>query len=362
MDESSYKLRKLVDYLAKIRGRHTELVTVYVPAGYNMDVVRSHLASEADTAGNIKSKTVRTNVVTAIERMLTEMRKYKNTPKNGLVLFSGNVSEIEGKPDYKIFTIEPPEPINVRLYRCDQIFIVEPLQELLLAKHSYGLVVMDHREANLAFMRGKSITIVKNMDSPIAGKMKAGGQSAERFQRGREEEIKHFFKKIADAMKDAYFNKEELRGIIIGGPGPAKNDFYESGYLLDEIHKKIIGIKDVGDTGENGLRELLAKSEELLEKEELIAEQKILNEFLGNMAKDTGLASYGEAEVQKNLENGTVKLLLLSEALPEEKVDKFIEIAKQFGTEIALISEQTQEGVQLKELGGFGAILRYKTH
>ena len=67
-------------------------------------------------------------------------------------------------------------------------------------------------------------------------------------------------------------------------------------------------------------------------------------------------------EVKENLEKGAVDKLLLSEALPEEKIDEFSEIAKQFGSEVILISEETQEGVQLRELGGFGAILRYKTN
>ena len=58
MDELKYKLKKLVKRLEKIKGRHTELVSVYIPACHNLDVVKSQLASEADTASNIKSKPV----------------------------------------------------------------------------------------------------------------------------------------------------------------------------------------------------------------------------------------------------------------------------------------------------------------
>ena len=130
-EEEKYRLKRLLDELAKIRGRHTELVSVYVPAGYNLSVEVAHLASEAGTAENIKSKTVRTNVVTALERILSELKKYPKTPEHGLVLFSGNVSEVEGKPNYKLWAIHPPEPINVRLYRCAQEFVLEPLREQL---------------------------------------------------------------------------------------------------------------------------------------------------------------------------------------------------------------------------------------
>ncbi len=362
MDEEHYKLKKLVNKLEKIRGRHTELVSVYIPAGHNLDAVKAQLYSEADTASNIKSKTVRTNVITAIEKMITELKKYKKTPENGMVLFSGNVSDVEGKPDFKIWVIHPPEPINVKLYRCDSFFVLEPLKEMLEAKHTYGLIVLDHKDANIALLKGKSIIELNNMHSFVPGKMKAGGQSAPRFQRERQEEIKQFFKKIADRAAGSFSDVKNLTGILIGGPGPAKEDFYHGAFLPENLKKKVIAVKDISDTGSQGLRQLVLKSGEVLAQEEIIAEKKILDEFFRHLAKDDGFASYGEYEVKKNLENGSVEKLLLSEALPEEKIEKFSEIAKQFGTEVILISEETQEGVQLRELGGFGAILRYKVN
>jgi len=360
MDEERYKLKKLINMLEKIKGRHTELVSVYIPAGHNLDAVKAQLASEADTASNIKSKTVRTNVITAIEKMLTELKKFKKTPDNGMVLFSGNVSDVEGKPDYKIWVIIPPEPINVKLYRCDSYFVVEPLKELIEAKNVYGLIVLDHKEANLALLKGKNIIPVQDMQSYVMGKFRKGGQSAQRFEREREEQIKYFFKKIGMKAKESFSQIENLKGILIGGPGPAKEDFYHGNFLPENLKKKVIAVKDVSDTGEHGLRELVLKSEDVLAQEEIIAEKKILDEFFKHLAKDDGFASYGEAEVKSNLQKGVVEKLLLSEALPEEKIEEFSEIAKQFGTEVILISEDTQEGVQLRELGGFGAILRYR--
>jgi peptide chain release factor subunit 1 len=359
-DEEKYRLKRLLDELAKIRGRHTELVSVYIPAGYNLPSEVAHLAQEAGTAENIKSKTVRTNVVTALERILSELRKYSKTPEHGLVIFSGNISETEGKPDFRLWAIHPPEPINVRLYRCDQTFILDPLRDLFEAKNVYGLVLVDVKEATLALLKGKSIVPVKELESYVTGKFKTGGQSATRFAHEREEQIKYFFNKVADIMKASFLGIKNLRGIIVGGPGPSKHDFINSGYLPTELQRLIIGVKDVGYTGEQGLHELMNKSEDLLKNEEIIEEKKILDEFFTQIARGTGLASYGEAEVLHNLENGTVSKLLLSEALPTEKIDKFVDAAKTFSTEVTFISEETNEGKQLKELGGFGAILRYK--
>ena len=361
MDEIHYKLKKLVSKLEKIRGRHTELVSVYIPAKYNLDAIKAQLSSEADTASNIKSKPVRQNVITAIEKMISELKKYKKTPERGMVLFSGNISEIEGKPNYQIWVIHPVEPINIKLYRCDSFFVVEPLKRQIEAKHSYGLIALDHRDASLALLKGSSISFLHNMHSFVTGKMKAGGQSAPRFQRERQEEIKQFFKKFGEKANKSFLNVKNLNGILIGGPGPAKEDFYKGDYLSNELKKKVIAVKDISDTGEQGIRELVMRSKDILAKEDIILEKNILEKLFKHLAKDDGFSSYGEEEVMQNLKRGAVETLLLSDTLPEEKIDTFSEISKEFGTKVMLISTETQEGNQLKELGGFGAILRYKT-
>jgi peptide chain release factor subunit 1 len=217
---------------------------------------------------------------------------------------------------------------------------------------------MELREASIAILKGSSILPVKEIESQVMGKFKAGGQSAARFSRIREGQVKDWMKKVS-AMMNQIFRGKEITGLLVGGPGPAKDDFVNN-YLSEELKKKIITIQDIGYTGDQGLKELVAKSEQILEKEEIVADKKLMNEFLAHLAKDDGLSSYGEAEVMTNLETGAVEKLLLSESLTEEQVEKFSAKAEEFGTQIHLISIDFQEGMQLKELGGFAAVLRYK--
>ena len=49
------KLKKFIRELASIRGRHTELVSVYVPQDYDLNKIVNHLSQEQGTADNIKS-------------------------------------------------------------------------------------------------------------------------------------------------------------------------------------------------------------------------------------------------------------------------------------------------------------------
>ena len=357
--EPKYKLKQIIKELEKIKGRHTELVTVYVPAGFNLNVITSHLSQELGTAQNIKSKTTRKNVINALEKVLQELKKYKKTPENGMAIFCGNVSGEEGRPEYKIWVIEPPEPLGIRLYRCDQQFILDPLKDMLEAKYAYGLLLIDDKNACIGVLKGKRVVCLKEMKSIVPGKFKAGGQSAPRFQRLREELKKDWFRKVSQTAIEEFKKIENLRGILLGGPGPTKEIFLNGGWLK-EFGKKVIGVKDVGYTTENGLRDLVEKCEDILQKEEIMEEKRIVGEFLENLAKETGLAIYGENEVRKALEAGAVEKLLLSEEIPIEKIEEFSEIAKQFSTQVFIISTETPEGEQLFRLGGFGAIARYR--
>ncbi|MBU0979923.1 MAG: peptide chain release factor aRF-1 [Nanoarchaeota archaeon] len=357
-----YALKKFIKGLEVHRGRHTELVSVYVPSGYDMNKVINHLSQEQGTASNIKSSSTKKNVIDALEKMIQHLRLYKRTPENGLAVFSGNVAEREGQQDFKVWSVEPPVPLKTRIYRCDKEFQLDLLRVMLESKEIYGLIVMDRREANIALLKGKAIIPLVSSHSYVPGKFKAGGQSAARFARLREGAAKDFYKKIAEYVKEQFLGMAELKGIIVGGPGPTKYEFVDGGYITTEVKNKIIAIKDISYTDQFGLQELLDKSQDVLASEEVTSEKKIMNRFLQLLSTKPLMVSYGEAEVGKNLKNGTVEVLLLSEALDDEQIDGFETTAKEFSTDVRIISIETREGQQLKDIGKVAAILRYEVH
>src|SRR3989344_8065882 len=129
MPLSKYELAELLEELSKIRGRHTELVTVLIPAGQNINIVANQIDAEKSTADNIKSKTTRKNVMASLEMISRELKFYKKTHDNGIAIFCGNVSEKEGQEDIKLWIVEPPQELRVRLYRCDKEFVLESLKQ-----------------------------------------------------------------------------------------------------------------------------------------------------------------------------------------------------------------------------------------
>jgi peptide chain release factor subunit 1 len=354
------KLGRLIKELEKIHGRHTELVTIYVPKGYDINLVVNQVFQEQGTAQNIKSKTTRKNVIGALEKILQELKLYKRTPENGMVIFSGNASEREGLADIKIWVIEPPEPLSTKMYRCDQEFVLEPLREMLEEKYVYGLVVVDNKNAAIGTLRGKHIECLKEMNSIVPGKFRAGGQSSTRFARLRQELAKDWYKKIADEMKRAFLDIKNLKGILMGGPGPTKETLLETGYIDERLRSKVIAVKDIGYSDSFGLQELVERSFDELSDEKYVEERKILQDFFGNLARNTGLVDYGREAVKKELGIGAVETLLLSEALDEQEILEFEALCKSYGVNMVIISKETREGQQFNEIGGIGAILRFK--
>jgi len=357
-EKAKLLLRKLVKELSSYRARHTELISVYIPAGYNIDLVVNQLNSEAGTARNIKSSTTRKNVIAALEKMIGQLRLYKKTPPNGLAIFSGNVAEQPGQMDVRVWAIEPPEPLKIKMYKCDQTFYLEPLKEQMAVKVAYGLLVMDSREADIAILKGKSIIPISSLKSAIPGKFRAGGQSAARFARVREGMVKDFYKKIGEVVNKELSGKE-IVGILVGGPGPTKEDFVNGEYLSPEIKKKIIAIKHLGYTGEFGLNELVEKSQDVLAKEEIVREKQAFERFLTLLNTKPNLVAYGETEVKRAIEARAVELLLVSEEVPEKKIEELMTKVEKGGGETIIISKETREGQQLSGLGGIAAILRF---
>lgn len=358
-EKKKYKLKRFIKEIENRRGRGTELVSVYVPAEYDLNKISAHISQEQGTATNIKSKQTRDNVISALEKIIQHLKLYKKTPPNGLAVFAGNIAEREGQQDYQVWSIEPPIPLKQRLYRCDKEFVLEPLRDMLVDNEAFGLVVMDRREANIALLKGKSIIPLYSAESMVPGKFKAGGQSAARFARNRELAAKDFYQKVGQMIKDQFFESKDLKGIIVGGPGPTKYEFVEGNFITQQLKDKIIGIRDLSYTDEFGLQELLEKSQDILAEEGVVEEKKLVNKFFDLLAKKPGMVTYGKDDCMNQLKIGTVDIVLISEFVDEKIVDEFMDEAEKLGSSVEIISTETREGSQLKDLGGFAAILRY---
>ncbi len=397
--EKMFQLKRQLRKLEEYRGSGTELISVYIPSGSPIHEMGNKLREEMSQASNIKSKSTKLNVLGALERILNHFKIYGNKPpKNGIAIFCGNVSDNAAKTDIELFWLEPPEPLAIGAYRCDSKFFLEPLQTMMGSADSYGIVVLDGREATLAIVKGTYITIVKKIASMAHAKINKGGQSQRRYQRIIEEEIEYYYKKVGEAMDDGFLGK--VKGVVVGGPGPTKENFVKMSPFNYQI--KIMGVVDTGYTEEYGVREALSKSESILDQQEAVKEKILVDRFIKEVVSD-GLAAYGEKEVRNAIETRQAEKILISEGLsyttvfykctncstegkksyreqPLENIpctscngqmkmqtkelllDELTMMANQNEIPVEIISTNTAEGNQfLSGFGGLGAFLRYKS-
>ncbi|MBI4116443.1 peptide chain release factor aRF-1 [Candidatus Pacearchaeota archaeon] len=354
------ELEDVLNELEKYRGRQTELITVYVPAGQNIYSVVDQLEAEKSTAKNIKSTATRKNVGDALDKVARQLKSYKKTPENGVAIFCGNISKNEGQQDLQLWEILPPMPLKTRIYRCDKEFITQPLREMLEVDEVFGLLVMDRKDAAIGMLEGKSIELLQKMTSGVPSKVRAGGQSSQRFHRITEGLTKEFYKRVAEEMKKIFFEMPKLKGILVGGPIPTKDEFLDEEYLPTKLREKVIGVIDLGDADESGLKELVAKSREILANQEIIKEQKILEKFFETLGEKPDMAVYKEDDLRKALQYGAVNTLILSKNLDKNIARELKEMAENINANVEVVSTETKEGEQFFNISGMGGLLRFK--
>lgn len=415
MDEARkrYEFKKTLEKLQLQQGDGTELITLYIPPDKQIYDVTNQLKDEFGQCANIKSKQTKTNVQSAISSILSRLKYYKRPPEKGMAVFCGTVKLYGDRTDLQCTIIEPPEPLNLYMYRCSSSFELEPLLQMLEEKTVYGLLVLDRREAYWGFLRGNRIEPVGGATSTVPGKQRKGGQSAARFGRLREIAINEFYTKIGERSSAIYLAEkdffERFKGVLIGGPSPTKEEFEAGSYLHHEIQKRIVGLFDVAYTNEDGLAELVDAAQDALKGMTVVKEKAFMDRFLKELVKDGGLAAYGEESIRHNLEIGAVDTLLLSSKLRKSRlkikcqncdyttektisieagktvndvplgncpkctaplvleeeidiIDELTKLADQSSSKVEIISDDFEEGsILYSAFGGIAAILRYRT-
>src|SRR6056297_2914886 len=302
-DRKKYEFQKVIEDLRDYEGSGTQLVTIYIPPDKQISDVVAHVTQEHSEAANIKSKQTRTAVQDALTSIKDRLRYYDTyPPDNGMVLFSGAVDSGGGRTDMVTKVLEsPPQPVESFRYHCDSEFLTEPLEEMLADKGLYGLIVLDRREANVGWLKGKRIEPVKSASSLVPGKQRKGGQSAQRFARLRLEAIDNFYQEVAGMADDLFVpEREDLDGVLVGGPSPTKDEFLDGEYLHHELGDNVLGKFDVSYTDESGLSDLVDAGQAALAEADLMDDKSDMEKFFEEL-NGGKLATYGFEQTRENL-------------------------------------------------------------
>ena len=406
-----YKIRKTIEELSKIAGRGTELITVYIPKGKQLHEVITILREEQGTADNIKSDLTRTHVVDSLSKVVQRLKLYKKTPERGLAIFCGALPrEVGGPPGsevVKAFEIDPPKDMQTFLYRCDDHFHVDILKNMLKDENMIGFLAVDAKDAGWGLLHNDKIEVLKETSSGVAGKHRQGGQSAKRFQKLREMELTYYFNRLATITREYFIDIYPIKGLVISGPGPTKEEFINNNYLEYRLQNMIIATIDASYSGSEGIREAFVKSSDILSNFRMVEEKQIVEKLFNEINNNTGLGIYGLDDIINHLKNNIVDKIIITDntelyrieskckkcehiqekiverikvistktelqnsscpscqstdinVFDQDIIDYIAILALKTGTTVEVISGVSEHGTMLASIGKIGAILRY---
>lgn len=358
MDLKRLKLKRKIAELKELKGRHSSFTTLYVPPDKNLTDVINFVKAELAGAENIKSKANRKNVSDNLTAILSELTKIPELPENGIAFFFG-IQEEGGTQEEIRDIVVPPAPISQFVYICGREFVTEELESMVEPKSLSVIVLIEGGKVTIGYLRGKHIELVRDEDFYIIGKTRAGGQSARRYDRIRDEKMQDFFKYVAELLEELLIDKlDQVDAIILGGNTIRAQEFLEKGGLDYRLREKVAdAIISVGMIDETGLYQAVKEASRIMRESEIYAERKEWDSFMEDLMKGMNTVTYGKKEVMQALEQGRIDTVMVLEG--HELLDELVQEVENYGTEIMVFSNQTESGAQLESLGGIAARLRW---
>ena len=207
--------------------------------------------------------------------------------------------------------------------------------------------------------------------------------------------------------KEFFIDIYPIKGLVVSGPGPTKEDFLKSNYLEYRLQNMVIAVLDTSYSGSEGIREAFVKAGEVLSDFRLSEEKALVERLFREVNSHSGKGAYGLKDIIQFLKDNVIDTLLITddinlyrleikckrcqnmqeeiierlmiiprktellnkpcpncksmdqEAISQDLIDYFSLLAAQVGTKLEVISGVTEYGAMLGSLGKMGAILRY---
>ena len=282
-----------------------------------------------------------------LEAEKIDFSKFSNTLRITGKIISGEPEEYVQIGKHHTIDVELQRPVEIKKeWKSYQ------LQRIEKAKNSsknpkIGILVLDEGKALFALVKEYGVEFGPHLSSHAS-------KGDEKF----EEKRKQFFGDIAKYLKDMKVSK-----VVVASPGFAKDNLKKFIAERDEELLNKLQFESCSTAEESGAYELLKNGvlSKIASEQRIEEEFSILEKFLAELSKDSGLAVYGVEEVRNAVEcRALAKLLIVDELLRKEKeVEKLLEDSEKMKVEIFIFSSESEAGKQLAGLSGIAGILRF---
>jgi peptide chain release factor subunit 1 len=220
-------------------------------------------------------------------------------------------------------------------------------------------------------------------------------------------ELTYYFNRVAQITREYFIDIYPIKGLIISGPGPTKEEFVNDNYLEYRLQNMVISTIDASYAGAEGIRESFTKSMDILSNFRLVEEKQIVDKLFKQINSNSGLGVYGLDEILNYLKNNVVGTVIITDSVNlyrieskcnkckhmQEKIVERIKVIQiktelkntpcpsckslgmevleqdiieyisllsaKTGTTVEVISGVSEHGSMITNLGKIGAILRY---
>jgi peptide chain release factor subunit 1 len=409
-----FRMKKIIKTLEAARGAGTSVITLCIPPKEQIARATQMLTDELGACANIKSHTNKLSVQTAIVATITRLKMFTRVPTNGMILFCGTVLTEDGKEKKMTMDIEPFKPVSRSLYMCDNKFHTDELRRMLESDDKFGFIIVDGAGSLFATVAGSVKEKLGEIHVDLPKKHGRGGQSKNRFARIRQEKRHNYVRKVAE-LSTQYFitnDRPNVTGLVLAGSAEFKEVLAQSDLFDPRLKAVVLKIVDIAHPGEIGLNQAIELSGDSLSGVKLVAEKKLLIQFMSEISRDTEMFCFGIKDTMDCIEMGAVQTLIVYEDLeinryvisPSDKsgprilymteqeyhktgylsaqpttneenqtinftveaenlVDWIAVEYTKWGCQLELVSDKCQEGSQfVRGFGGIGGLLRYKVN
>ncbi len=399
-----HKLKKRIAYLSSKEAAEKAFISLYVPFDGTVEQTVAALKNELKTNTKLGG-----DAESAVKQLIQYLKEKPAVPENGYAFFAGIYAQNElEQPHFIIEEIIPPEPVTFFHFEVGNLFMLQPLREMLRDPKVVGVIALDAKEAAFGLVNGNRTEIVDRLTSGVPGKTGKGGQSQRRYERERDMEVTAFFHRVAEHAAKAFLEDHPVTVLLVGGPGQTKNDFVKDGLLNYQLDNVLLQTYDTQSADDAAVKDIVCKAEDLLKGMCGPEEKQLVERLMVELRKQsTGLATYGLDPVVEAIKRGQADVALVTddsgyseigavckkcgvvqqkivggvdrmeamrdlisnpcpncggfefELFERDIVDVLEDLAAQTGARVEVISSVSAEKGALAALGGVAALLRF---
>lgn len=208
-------------------------------------------------------------------------------------------------------------------------------------------VAIEEDEATLAEVQAYGIREISTVGSQGKGKMYDKKESTD------------FLGEVTRRVVDT---RDPAAPLIVVGPGWKRERLIERIQKDHPAHAKGITTEGTGQAGMPGIHEAVKRGmlDRIVKDHAVARDMARMEQLFAEIAKSSGLATYGPAETKRALEIGAAETLLVTDhEVRKKNHEELLETAERVNTHVHVIAEVNEAGQRLSGLGGVAALLRF---